>query len=63
MSWKEYLKGMAPVILGGVVSLMIGLVIYPAVKCSREGGLPVAGIGKVVCAQPFLGKEVSSHGR
>lgn len=40
--------------IGGLAVLAVSLlVVVPARTCSDDGGLPVLGLGRVVCAQPF----------
>lgn len=38
-----------------LVSILVvaALVVVPALNCADDGGLPVLGVGRVVCAQPF----------
>lgn len=49
-SWPLLLIVAAIVIM---VPLMWFTVVRPAWQCSSDGGQPVAGIGRIVCAQPF----------
>lgn len=37
-----------------VAGILLGrLVVVPTMTCADNGGLPVLGVGRVVCAQPF----------
>lgn len=44
---------------GSILAIAIAAVLYvlvyaPATECAAIGGLPVAGLGRVVCAQPMV---------
>jgi hypothetical protein len=44
----------ATFVIGFSVSVMVWLlVVEPAKKCADAGGLPVLGIGRVVCAEQW----------
>lgn len=55
-------RSMVGLAAAAAVLLLYWTIIAPALDCSAKGGLPVAGIGRIVCAEKFDGRPRPARG-